>query len=49
MLVLEGAKPSDPLFKELEELGAAENLPKLEGRRMTVIVSPKKTGAKKSK
>jgi translation initiation factor IF-3 len=36
-------------LKELEDLGAAENLPKLEGRRMTVIVSPKKTGAKKSK
>lgn len=29
-------------LKELEELGAAEALPKLEGRRMTVIVSPKK-------
>lgn len=29
-------------LKELEELGAAEALPRLEGRRMTVIVSPKK-------
>ena len=29
-------------LKELEELGAAEALPKMEGRRMTVIVSPKK-------
>jgi len=29
-------------IKELEDLGAAEALPKLEGRRMTVVVSPKK-------
>ncbi|GAA5220988.1 translation initiation factor IF-3 [Membranihabitans marinus] len=29
-------------LKELEEFGVAENLPKLEGKRMTVIVSPKK-------
>jgi len=29
-------------LKELEELGAAEELPKLEGKRMIVIVSPKK-------
>lgn len=29
-------------MKELDELGAAEALPKLEGRRMTVIISPKK-------
>ena len=29
-------------LKELEELGAAESLPRMEGRRMTVIVSPKK-------
>lgn len=29
-------------LKELEELGAAEELPKMEGRRMSVIVSPKK-------
>ena len=29
-------------LKELEEYGAAESLPRMEGRRMTVIVSPKK-------
>ncbi len=29
-------------MKELEELGSAEALPKLEGRRMSVIISPKK-------
>ena len=29
-------------LKELEEFGAAEALPKMEGRRMIVIVSPKK-------
>ena len=29
-------------LKELEEYGTAEELPKLEGRRMSVIVSPKK-------
>jgi translation initiation factor IF-3 len=29
-------------LKELEEAGSAEELPKLEGRRMSVIVSPKK-------
>lgn len=29
-------------LKELEEDGSAEELPKLEGRRMSVIVSPKK-------
>lgn len=29
-------------LKELEEYGAAEALPKMEGRRMTVIVQPKK-------
>lgn len=34
-------------LKELEELGTAETLPKLEGRRMTVIVSPKKAPKKK--
>jgi translation initiation factor IF-3 len=33
-------------LKELEDYGAAEALPKMEGRRMIVIVSPKK--AKKS-
>jgi translation initiation factor IF-3 len=30
------------LLKELEDFGAAEELPKLEGRRMIVIISPKK-------
>lgn len=34
-------------LKELEEYGAAEALPKMEGRRMIVIVSPKKTAGKK--
>jgi len=29
-------------LKELEEYGSAEELPKLEGRRMSVIISPKK-------
>jgi translation initiation factor IF-3 len=29
-------------MKELEEFGAAEELPKLEGRRMMVVISPKK-------
>lgn len=29
-------------LKELEDYGAAEALPKLEGRRMTVMISPKK-------
>lgn len=29
-------------IKELEELGAAEELPKLEGKRMIVMISPKK-------
>ena len=29
-------------IKELDELGAAEALPKLEGRRMTVVIGPKK-------
>lgn len=33
-------------LKELEDVGAAEALPKMEGRRMIVIISPKK--AKKS-
>ena len=30
------------LLKELEEFGAAEELPRMEGRRMTVIIAPKK-------
>jgi translation initiation factor IF-3 len=35
-------------MKELEEYGAAEQLPKLEGKRMMVIMTPKKAaGAKK--
>ena len=29
-------------IKELEEVGAAEALPKMEGRRMIVIIQPKK-------
>jgi translation initiation factor IF-3 len=28
-------------LKELEEFGAAEELPKLEGKRMIVMISPK--------
>ncbi len=31
------------LLKELEERGVPENLPKLEGRRMTVMITPKKS------
>ncbi|MCY7329918.1 MAG: translation initiation factor IF-3 [Saprospiraceae bacterium] len=31
-------------MKELEEFGVAEQMPKLEGKRMGVILSPKKTG-----
>ncbi|MEI6409201.1 MAG: translation initiation factor IF-3 [Bacteroidota bacterium] len=34
-------------MKELEELGVAEQLPKLEGKRMMVILSPKKGGSPK--
>lgn len=34
-------------LKELEDYGAAEQLPKLEGKRMIVIVQPKKPGVKK--
>lgn len=30
------------LLKELEEYGAAEGLPKMEGRRMIVMIAPKK-------
>ncbi|MFN7115277.1 MAG: translation initiation factor IF-3 [Saprospiraceae bacterium] len=33
-------------LKELEELGSPESLPKLEGRRMIVVVAPKKTAKK---
>jgi len=35
------------LLNDLQELGSAEELPKLEGRRMIVIISPKKVGKKK--
>lgn len=35
-------------LKELDELGSAEALPKMEGRRMSVMVAPKKTNKKKS-
>lgn len=31
-------------LKELEDYGSAEALPKMEGRRMSVMVAPKKTG-----
>lgn len=33
-------------MKELEELGTADQLPKMEGRRMLVILSPKKSNKK---
>ena len=33
-------------MKGLEDIGAAEELPKMEGRRMIVIIAPKKKGAK---
>jgi len=35
-------------LKELEEYGAAEAMPKMEGRRMIVIIQPKKSQKKKS-
>lgn len=31
-------------LKELEDIGAAEALPKMEGRRMSVVLAPKKSG-----
>ena len=34
------------LLKELEDVGAAEDLPKMEGRRMIVIIAPKKKAGK---
>lgn len=34
------------LLKEVEEYGAAEELPKMEGRRMIVMISPKKVKKK---
>ena len=36
-------------MKELEEYGVAEQLPKLEGKRMMVIMSPKKGGGSAAK
>ena len=36
-------------LKELDEHGVAEAMPKMEGRRMIVMISPKKTNKKKSK
>ena len=36
-------------MKEVEDLGAAEAMPKMEGRRMNVIISPKKVQKKSSK
>ncbi len=36
-------------MKELEEYGVAEQLPKLEGKRMMVIMSPKKSGGSPKK
>lgn len=35
-------------LKELEDLGAPEALPKMEGRRMIVIIAPKKSPKKKN-
>ena len=37
------------LLKELEEKGVPENLPKLEGRRMTVMIAPKKSSKSSKK
>ncbi len=34
-------------LKELEDLGAPEQLPRMEGKRMIVIIAPKKAGGKK--
>jgi translation initiation factor IF-3 len=34
------------LLKELDDVGVAEDLPRLEGRRMHVIIAPKRKGAK---
>ncbi len=36
------------LLKEVEDKGVPENLPKLEGRRMTVMIAPKKSAKKKN-
>lgn len=35
-------------LKELEDYGTAEALPKMEGRRMIVVVAPKKSAGKKN-
>ena len=37
------------LLKEVEEKGVPENLPKLEGRRMTVMITPKKSSKSSKK
>jgi translation initiation factor IF-3 len=34
-------------IQELEDLGKVEQVPKMEGKRMTVILSPKNTGKSK--
>lgn len=34
-------------LKELEEFGSPEQLPRMDGKRMMVIITPKKTGGKK--
>lgn len=34
-------------LKELEEVGTPEQLPRMDGKRMMVIITPKKSGAKK--
>lgn len=36
------------LLKELEDLGVPEALPRLEGRKMTVMIAPKKSAKKKN-
>ena len=36
-------------LKELEDVGAAEALPKMEGRRMIVVIAPHKSASKKKK
>ena len=36
------------LAQDLEELGKVEQMPKLEGKRMTMFLSPKKTKSKKT-
>ncbi|HHH50430.1 MAG TPA: translation initiation factor IF-3, partial [Saprospiraceae bacterium] len=36
-------------LKELDELGAAEALPKMEGRRMIVMVAPRKSSKSQKK